>query len=70
MPVARWLVKPELVWLTDRQTAAHLGVGVASVWKWTREGKLPAPRRMGRTTRWYKPALDAAGISTSTERTL
>lgn len=39
--------------LKDREVAQCLGCSLRTVWRWSRDGVLPAPRRIGpRTTRW------------------
>lgn len=35
-----------------KSVAAILGIGVSTVWNWASRGLLPAPSRLGRTTRW------------------
>lgn len=35
-----------------KSVAAVLGIGVSTVWNWVARGLLPAPSRLGRTTRW------------------
>ena len=35
-----------------RTTAIFLGVGISTIWDWTKSGRLPQPTRIGRTTRW------------------
>jgi hypothetical protein len=32
--------------------AALMGVSIATVWRWSRQGRLPQPRRRGGTTVW------------------
>ena len=38
--------------LTVKEVAERLGVGVRTVWRWTRTGELPPPVRRGRIVRW------------------
>lgn len=39
--------------LTAREVASRYGVAVSSVWRWVREGAMPAPVKLGQTcTRW------------------
>lgn len=39
--------------LTDKEVAAALGISRMSVWRWTKAGRLPQPRKIGvHTTRW------------------
>lgn len=39
--------------LTDRDVAQALGVSRMTVWRWTKAGLLPKPRKLGgHTTRW------------------
>lgn len=35
-----------------KSVAAVLGIGKSTVWNWVARGLLPAPSRLGRTTRW------------------
>lgn len=49
--------------LTVHQVADKIGVSLSTVWRMTKEGKLPQPRKLGAmTTRWdemeVKEALD------------
>lgn len=48
-------------WLNRRDVAEYLGVSVATIDKWTKEGRLPAPIAMPEyLKRWDKQALDKA----------
>ena len=39
--------------LTDREIAEALGISRMTVWRWTKAGRLPKPRKLGgHTTRW------------------
>ncbi len=38
--------------LTAREVAERLGISIRTVWHWTAHGRLPAPFRHGRITRW------------------
>ena len=39
--------------LTDKEIAKALGVSRMTVWRWTKAGRLPQPRKLGgHTTRW------------------
>lgn len=38
--------------LRDRDLARTLNISVRSVWKLVADGELPAPIRLGRSTRW------------------
>ncbi len=57
--------------LTSRQLADRLGVGEQTIFRWKRDGRLPAPLALtGRTLRWSKATIDAwtkAGFQTSVE---
>jgi prophage regulatory protein len=48
---------PEL--LKAREVARRLGISVRTVWKWTAEGELPPPVRLGRVTRWRRRDIEA-----------
>lgn len=51
-------VQPE--YLSDNQVAAYLSVARDTVWRWSRQGRLPAPLKIGpNCTRWKKSAIDA-----------
>jgi predicted DNA-binding transcriptional regulator AlpA len=43
--------------LRDRDAAALLSISVASLWRDTAAGRLPAPVKIGRKTRWRRSAL-------------
>ncbi|WP_073033071.1 helix-turn-helix transcriptional regulator [Roseovarius pacificus] len=38
--------------LKDKEVAAMLGVGIATVWRYAKSGQIPAPIRFGNSTRW------------------
>jgi predicted DNA-binding transcriptional regulator AlpA len=39
--------------MSDKELAAFFKISRVSVWRWAREGRLPAPRKLGpNTTRW------------------
>jgi excisionase family DNA binding protein len=44
--------------LRAHEVAHRLAVCVRTVWAWTAAGKLPAPFRQGRITRWRKCDID------------
>jgi excisionase family DNA binding protein len=45
--------------LRAREVADRLGIHLRTVWRWTAEGELPAPFRLGHTTRWRRRDIDA-----------
>ncbi len=45
--------------LTDKEVAEMLGLGKSTVWKFVKDGHLPAPIRLGRATRWRKSDIVA-----------
>ncbi len=48
------------MFLTDRQIAERYSVSRATVWRWVKEKRLPAPARLGpATTRWRESDLKA-----------
>lgn len=50
---------PKQIFLTDRQVAARYGVGKATVWRWSSEGLLPTPLKLGLAcTRWRLTDLE------------
>lgn len=47
--------------LTDRDVAKVLGVTRMTVWRWSKAGTLPKPRKLGaNTTRWDAVEVQAA----------
>ncbi len=38
--------------LKDREVASRLGIGVSTVWRLSKAGKLPPPIKIGGSTRW------------------
>ena len=41
------------VWLSVKQLAARYGTHEATIWRWSREGRFPAPVKLaGNLTRW------------------
>ena len=49
----------EIEWLTVSQLATRFGVSVATIWRWVRENKFPAPVRVSdRCTRWERSAVE------------
>ena len=49
------------LYFSDRQVAERFGISVATVWRWSREGRegFPAPVRLVGTTRWRLADLEA-----------
>ena len=45
--------------LDVRGVAERLGVGVRMVWKLVSQGRMPAPLKLGRLSRWRAAAIDA-----------
>jgi len=43
--------------LRDREVAEMLSISVASVWRYARTGKIPAPIKVGYSTRWLEEEL-------------
>ncbi len=51
-------MKPQ--YLSVHQVAARLGVSKATCWRWSANGTLPAPVKLGpNTTRWRVADLEA-----------
>jgi predicted DNA-binding transcriptional regulator AlpA len=48
-------------WASDTDLADYFRVSRATIWRWTRIGKLPAPTKLGEnTTRWkFSEAVEA-----------
>lgn len=56
--------KPRVVdttreYLTVQDVAAHLTIGVSTIWRQVKKGNLPAPIRIGGSTRWKRSKLPA-----------
>lgn len=49
-----------LAWLSAKQVAAHYGVTVSTVWRWSSDQKgFPKPRRFGgKSSRWSPHELE------------
>ena len=46
-------------YLNVQQVAARYSVGISTVWRWTRDGRLPPPLKLtDRCTRWDQRDLD------------
>ena len=45
--------------LKAHEVAEMLGVSVGSVWRWSASGRLPAPVKLGRASRWRKSEIEA-----------
>lgn len=42
------------MFLTDIQVGNHYGVSRHTIWRWVREGKFPAPKKLtSGSTRWH-----------------
>lgn len=52
-------VDPGREFLTVKDVAAHLTIGVATVWRQVKAGNLPAPVRIGGATRWRRAEIEA-----------
>lgn len=39
--------------------AAELGQSLTTLWRWTRDGYLPQPVRLGKTVGWPRSVIDA-----------
>ena len=47
-------------WFSDKDLAERYGISRMSVWRWSRAGHLPAPRKIGpNTTRWAAEEIEA-----------
>lgn len=47
-------------WARDVQLAERYSVSRATIWRWTKDGKLPQPARIGSCVRWRVADCDAA----------
>jgi predicted DNA-binding transcriptional regulator AlpA len=52
MNLNRIVVQPRLGFLNSQNLCMELGVSPRTVRRWTRDGRLPEPRRMGRSCYW------------------
>lgn len=46
-------------WATARETAAHLKISLPTLYRRTKDGRLPKPADLGGTKRWDLAAIDA-----------
>ncbi len=48
-------------WVTDKYLSEYYGVSRMTIWRWSRNGKLPAPVKIGEnTTRWNFEQIQAS----------
>ncbi|MGQ3486874.1 helix-turn-helix transcriptional regulator [Roseovarius pacificus] len=47
---------PDLI--KDRETAEMLNIGVSTLWRYSKEGKIPAPIKIGYLTRWRRADIE------------
>jgi len=46
-------------WLTDRDLAVRYNVHRITIWRWSREGRLPKPRKLTtQTSRWSAAEIE------------
>ena len=50
-------------WASDRDLARYFSVSRATIWRWARDGRLPAPEKLSAgVTRWrWSDAMTMAG---------
>lgn len=49
----------QVIFLSAKDVATRYGIGISTVWAWTKEGLLPSPVKYGdRCTRWSSIDLD------------
>jgi predicted DNA-binding transcriptional regulator AlpA len=58
----------EKKYLTDIEVADYFGLSRGSVWRHTAAGILPAPIKLGHSTRWVRSELEAAGAALADAR--
>jgi prophage regulatory protein len=47
-------------WLSDQDVASRYGVSRITVWRWSKAGQFPKPRKLGaNTTRWLASEIEA-----------
>ena len=44
--------------MSVRDTALSLGCSVATVWRWSSDGTIPKPLKIGGTTRWMRSDIE------------
>lgn len=42
-----------------REVADFFGVSVSTVWRWTADGSIPEPIKLGGSTRWRRSDIEA-----------
>lgn len=48
------------VWASDTQLARYFSVSRATIWRWSKEGRLPKPKKLAPgTTRWRMADIQA-----------
>jgi excisionase family DNA binding protein len=52
-------ITPQRELLTARDVAARLSIGVSTLWRQVKRGNLPAPIRIGGSTRWRRADIEA-----------
>ncbi len=50
---------PQSLLLRDTDVAQLLGIGKSTVWRESKEGRLPAPIKVGGATRWVRSHITA-----------
>ena len=54
-------------WVSDKFLAEHYQVSRATIWRWARIGKLPAPEKIGENTSRFDFEIISAGEQTQLE---
>lgn len=44
--------------ISAREVAAFYGISLSTLWRWIKQGHLPAPVKIGRRTFWKAQTLD------------
>lgn len=48
-----------IIWMTQRDLAAHLQINASTVWRHVQSGKLPPPHKLSfGVARYYRPEVD------------
>ena len=55
--------------LDVKAVAALLHASRSTIWRWVKDGTLPRPVRIGRTTRWDSDEIDAVLFKKSLKKT-
>lgn len=49
-------------WRVSR-VAAHFDVAASTIWRWTEQGRIPKPVKIGGATRWRRADIEAINLA-------